>query len=74
MVFHEFYRTEEAKKTGVRGTGLGLPLVKRIVEGYGGSLEVKSTVGKGSIFRFTLPLAAVPSEKGRDEEEVQTVP
>jgi len=61
LVFHEFYRTEEAKKTGVRGTGLGLPLVKRIVEGYGGSLEVQSEVGKGSLFRFKLPLVAAPS-------------
>ena len=61
LIFHEFYRTAEAKNMGVRGTGLGLPLVKRIVEGYGGSLEVKSDVGKGSLFRFTLPLATVPS-------------
>ncbi|RPJ38416.1 MAG: ATP-binding protein, partial [Deltaproteobacteria bacterium] len=57
LVFHEFYRTAEARKMGVRGTGLGLPLVKRIVEGYGGSLEVQSTVGKGSHFRFRLPIA-----------------
>ncbi|MBP1715190.1 MAG: sensor signal transduction histidine kinase, partial [Deltaproteobacteria bacterium] len=57
LIFHEFYRAAEAKKMGVRGTGLGLPLVKRIVEGYGGSLEVQSTVGKGSIFRFRLPMA-----------------
>ncbi len=61
LIFHEFYRTAEARKMGVRGTGLGLPLVKRIVEGYGGSLEVKSTVGKGSLFRFRLPIADVPS-------------
>jgi len=63
LIFHEFYRTAEAKKMGVRGTGLGLPLVKRIVEGYGGSLEVKSIVGKGSLFRFTLPLAAASSNR-----------
>jgi two-component system phosphate regulon sensor histidine kinase PhoR len=63
LVFHEFYRTAEAKKLGVRGTGLGLPLVKRIVEGYGGTLEVKSIVGKGSLFRFTLPLASTPPSK-----------
>ncbi len=61
LIFHEFYRTAEAKNMGVRGTGLGLPFVKRIVEGYGGGVEVKSNLGKGSLFRFTLPLAGVPS-------------
>ncbi len=59
-IFNEFFRTVEAKKMERRGTGLGLPLVKRIVEGYGGSVEAKSTLGEGSLFRFTLPLAAVP--------------
>jgi len=57
LIFHEFYRTAEVRKMGVRGTGLGLPLVKRIVEGYGGSLEVQSALGKGSLFRFRLPIA-----------------
>jgi signal transduction histidine kinase len=69
LVFHEFYRTAEARKMGVRGTGLGLPLVKRIVEGYGGSLEVQSTVGKGSLFRFQLPVAAAPLSKNPTEEQ-----
>ncbi len=69
LIFHEFYRTEEAKKMGVRGTGLGLPLVKRIVEGYGGSLEVKSDVGQGSLFRFKLPLATAPSSKEPNGEQ-----
>jgi two-component system phosphate regulon sensor histidine kinase PhoR len=69
LVFHEFYRTAEARKMGVRGTGLGLPLVKRIVEGYGGSLEVQSTVGKGSLFRFQLPVAATPLSKNPTEEQ-----
>lgn len=67
-IFNEFFRTVEAKKMERRGTGLGLPLVKRIVEGYGGSVEVKSTLGEGSLFRFTLPLAATPpgeDTKGR---------
>lgn len=63
LIFHEFFRTAEAKNLGVRGTGLGLPLVRRIVEGYGGSLEVQSTVGKGSLFRFRLPLAAKEENK-----------
>ena len=65
LIFHEFYRTAEAKNMWVRGTGLGLPLVKRIVEGYGGGLEVKSEIGKGSLFRFTLPLAVPPSTRIR---------
>ena len=69
LVFHEFYRTAEARKMGVRGTGLGLPLIKRIVEGYGGSLEVQSTVGKGSLFRFQLPVAAAPLSKNPIEEQ-----
>ena len=66
LIFHEFYRSPEAKKMGVRGTGLGLPLVKRIVEGYIGTVEVKSTVGEGSRFRFRLPLAKPPA---RQEQE-----
>jgi signal transduction histidine kinase len=61
FIFNEFFRTAEAKKMERRGTGLGLPLVKRIVEGYGGRVEAKSTPGEGSLFRFTLPLAATPS-------------
>lgn len=60
FIFNEFFRTVEAKKMERRGTGLGLPLVKRIVEGYGGRVEAKSTLGEGSLFRFTLPLAATP--------------
>ena len=60
LIFHEFYRTRQAKSMERRGTGLGLALVKRIVEGYRGRIEVVSAPGKGSHFRFTLPLAAGP--------------
>jgi len=40
----------------VRGTGLGLSLTRGFVELHGGAVEVESTVGKGSIFRVTLPV------------------
>jgi signal transduction histidine kinase len=69
-IFNEFFRTVEAKQMERRGTGLGLPLVKRIVEGYGGTVEVTSTLGKGSLFRFTLPLAVTPPDKAARDPEV----
>lgn len=60
LIFHEFYRTHQAKSMERRGTGLGLALVKRIVEGYRGRIEVVSAPGKGSRFRFTFPLVSGP--------------
>lgn len=55
-IFEEFYRTSQAKALEPRGTGLGLPLVKRIVEGHGGDIRVESELGRGSRFTFRLPL------------------
>jgi signal transduction histidine kinase len=63
-IFEEFYRTPEAKKMERRGTGLGLPLVKRIVEGHGGTIEVESALGRGSRFVFRLPVATGVIGKG----------
>jgi two-component system sensor histidine kinase/response regulator len=57
-IFEEFYRTPQAKEMEARGTGLGLPLVKRIVEGHGGTIEVESALGQGSRFSFRLPVAS----------------
>jgi signal transduction histidine kinase len=57
-IFEEFYRTRQAKEMEPRGTGLGLPLVKRIVEGHRGEIQVESELGKGSRFTFRLPLSS----------------
>jgi signal transduction histidine kinase len=55
-IFQEFYRAENAKALQVRGTGLGLSIIKRIIETYGGTVGATSTVGKGSVFIFSMPL------------------
>lgn len=55
-IFEEFYRTEEGKRMQETGTGLGLCIVRQVVELYGGTIEVESEVGRGSTFRFALPL------------------
>jgi signal transduction histidine kinase len=54
-LFDEFFRTEQARAFAQHGTGLGLPIVRQIVQQYGGTIEVKSTLGKGSEFVFRLP-------------------
>jgi len=54
-IFREFYRTPEAYRSNVEGTGLGLALVKRHIEALGGSVEVASEVGEGATFTIRLP-------------------
>jgi PAS domain S-box-containing protein len=54
-LFKPFVQVDSALNRQYEGTGLGLALVKRIVELHGGSVGVESVVGKGSHFYFTLP-------------------
>ena len=54
-VFEPFYRGKKAQAGRARGNGLGLALVRQIVEGHGGKLTVKSTKGQGTIFHIHLP-------------------
>lgn len=55
-IFEKFYRLQRDTASGIVGTGLGLPLVKEIVERHGGQIFVESEVAKGSIFTIRLPI------------------
>jgi PAS domain S-box-containing protein len=48
--------------TKAKGMGFGLPICKRIVEAHGGSISAESTVGTGSVFKITLPVAGMSQE------------
>jgi DNA-binding response OmpR family regulator len=54
-VFDRFFRADSPEVQGTSGTGLGLPIVKSLVEMHGGEIWVDSELGEGSSFIFTLP-------------------
>jgi signal transduction histidine kinase len=62
-IFEEFRQVGAVEKK-VEGTGLGLALARRFIELHGGTMWVKSEVGSGSVFAFTLPIAG-PTEAAR---------
>jgi heavy metal sensor kinase len=57
-LFERFYRTDWARAKDSAGTGLGLPIVKEIMEAHGGSISVTSEVHRGSVFTLRLPALA----------------
>jgi signal transduction histidine kinase len=54
-IFQRFYRVDEARSRAEGGVGLGLAIVKWAVERTGGTVELQSEVGRGSVFRVRLP-------------------
>ena len=55
-IFDNFYRVDNRDNREIGGTGIGLALVKALVEGHGGTVDVESEPGKGSTFIVTLPV------------------
>src|SRR5438270_3112493 len=56
-IFEPFYRSPAVAESGIHGTGLGLPLTRKIVEAMGGRLTAESELGKGSSFTIHLQVA-----------------
>jgi heavy metal sensor kinase len=59
-IFERFYRADEARSRESGGSGLGLAIAQWIVEVHGGSIDARSTLGSGSVFRISLPVAPIP--------------
>jgi two-component system phosphate regulon sensor histidine kinase PhoR len=55
-IFQKFFRAENAILNATEGSGLGLYLVKSYVEGWGGTVEFESELGKGALFTIKLPI------------------
>ena len=72
-VFEPFTREDESVKTAYNGTGLGMPIAKKLAETMGGSISFTSEKGKGTTFTITLPFlidkAAGKAEKTTEEAE-----
>ncbi len=55
-IFDRFYRVKNDKTRYITGTGLGLPIVKGLVDSIGGFIDVESTFGKGTVFTVIIPV------------------
>jgi len=67
-IFDRFARADPARSRDGGGVGLGLSVVKAVAEAHGGSVDVRSSPGKGSTFALRLPLAATRRVRDRAAE------
>jgi len=61
-IFERFHRAGSGLVHDVKGSGLGLSIVRHVVDAHGGRVTVESTPGRGSVFSVHLPIATVPQE------------
>ncbi len=68
-IFDEFEQVDSSTSRQQMGAGLGLSLTKKLVELHGGKISVQSSLGKGSVFSFTIPETVVTAEEGAEPAE-----
>ena len=67
-VFERFYRADRARARATGGAGLGLAIVRELVQAHGGQVSASSQVGRGTTIRFSLPLVKGLAQPVRDVE------
>ncbi|MCX7709333.1 MAG: PAS domain-containing sensor histidine kinase [Clostridia bacterium] len=70
LIFERFGQVDSSLSRQAEGTGIGLSLAKLFVEALGGSISVKSQIGKGSRFTVLLPITRVVESKGRKSSQM----
>lgn len=68
-IFDEFYRVDGRRNAPVKGSGLGLSIVKKMVNAHGGTIDVESETGKGSTFKIDFPKVFEPKHSDKKEED-----
>ena len=63
FIFERFYRSDESRDKNTGGAGIGLTIVKAIVEAHTGSINVTSTLGEGSTFVLTFPKSTLNQDE-----------
>jgi signal transduction histidine kinase len=68
-IFDKFYQTKEKPSTDIKGTGIGLPIVRELVTLHGGRVWAESEPGQGARFIFTLPIK--PPQPAQESAETE---
>jgi len=70
-LFEKFYRSPRPEIQREKGSGIGLALIKGVIEAHEGHMEVESELGKGALFRFSLPAREVPAPPSPPRQETE---